>query len=562
MSVSASEPRSVYSGFQNFLINVGLLFLSAVLFALPNPGFIFSDGLPVFAWFAYIPVYILIHRVSLKTAWLYGFFYGVTAYILYVSWLVIFSPVGSIAIEAEHGVMLLITFELIKAAGLLFPVHGWIVEWLISCAYEYAKTKGFAGFSYGVTAYTQWQNTVLIQCTDILGVWGLSALILFVSAWCANVISETLRSASDDTCKKISAHTFMQSALNHWISAAVWALCFIFVIVYGVCVQKDYSSYPSVQVAACQNNTDPWIGGISAYKRDVNTLMSLSDQALASDPAVKLVVWPETAVVPSVLRHYRQRPDQERFELIKSFLEYVDSKSAVFVTGNDHAVDTGNGDTDDYNSVLVFTPKKNTLPPEPEIYRKIHLVPFTEFFPWPRQFPGLYQALLNGDTHLWSPGSEITVFHCEGLTFATPVCFEDTFGDGCRDMYRAGARAFVNLSNDAWSKSLACQNQHLAMAVFRCVENRVPAVRSTASGQTCILDPNGKIVKMAKPFTQTWITGSVPVIPENAEQTLYVRIGDVLGKLFVFVSAAVLLAGILLKIYNKACKITQSRKER
>ena len=520
------------------LKHILLLICGSFLFALSNPGFIFPRGLGFIAWFAYIPMFVLIRRASFKTVWLYGFVYGVLSYALYVSWLVIFSPVGSIAIEAQYGVLLLLTFVLIKTAYVLFPEKGWLVGYLVFCAYEYAKTIGFAGFSYGVTAYTQWKNPLLIQCADLFGVWGLSALVVFPSAWIAELIR--LRASVGRRC------------VPHAASAAVWFCCLVCAVIYGAAVRKDYSTFPTVKVAAVQHNTDPWVGGMEAYRRDVADLMRLSDEALASDPDIKLVVWPETSVVPSVIRHYTMRPDRSRFELIKQFLTYVDSKNAVFVVGNDHSVMKQDGsDTEDWNAVLVFTPGKNVLPPDPGIYRKIRLVPFTESFPWPEQFPGMYQALLNGDTHLWSQGHEPVVFHEAGMSFSTPICFEDTFGDGCRNMFNNGARALVNLSNDAWSKSLSCQYQHLAMAVFRCVENRIPAVRSTASGQTCIVDPNGKVVAMAKEFTQTLLTGQLPVIPDDVSPTLYDRAGDILGKLFVLMAAAVLAAGCVLRIRSR-----------
>ena len=83
---------------KSFLINISLLILGSFLFAFSNPGFVFSEGLGFLAWIAYIPVFVLVYRLSFKTVWIYGFVYGVFLYMLYVSWLVIFSSFGSIAI--------------------------------------------------------------------------------------------------------------------------------------------------------------------------------------------------------------------------------------------------------------------------------------------------------------------------------------------------------------------------------------------------------------------------------------------------------------------------------
>ena len=119
-----------------------------------------------------------------------------------------------------------------------------------------------------------------------------------------------------------------------------------------------------------------------------------------------------------------------------------------------------------------------------------------------------------------------------------------------RRFVNAGAQAFVNLSNDAWSKSLACQYQHLSMAVFRSVENRVPTVRSTTTGQTCIIDPNGRILAMAEPFVETYLVGSIPVL-DKTEKTVYTRLGDYVGVIFALVAILLLLAGLLARMLRK-----------
>jgi len=82
------------------------------------------------------------------------------------------------------------------------------------------------------------------------------------------------------------------------------------------------------------------------------------------------------------------------------------------------------------------------------------------------------------------------------------------------------------------------------MAVFRAVENRVPLVRSTASGQTCIVLPDGTLSAMAEPFTETWLVGDVPVL-SNYTETLYTVWGDVWGVLFLVCGLVLTLAGAI-----------------
>ncbi|MBR2463636.1 MAG: apolipoprotein N-acyltransferase [Spirochaetaceae bacterium] len=534
-------------------IALSLLVISIILFALPQPNLLTVQGIPFLAYFALVPVFLLVRFVSWKTVWLLGIAYGVGAYCLFTYWLATFHPLGIFVISFMYGLYLMVAFPLLKGAAALFPKWGWLVQGMVWCAYDYVKTLGFSGFHYGVLAYSHWRWTPLIQIVDVVGVWGLDALITFTSVWFTAVIVDAYRNRDVEGCGcrlKAFVRSLPAACRGHWISGCCWLVVFAGVLVYGFVSPVDYSQEPQVEVALIQQNSDPWVGGMTAYQRDLRTLMRLSDQALTQNPQVDFVVWPETAFVPRIAWHYRHRYERDKFQLVQELLQYLDRAPVPFVIGNDHGVDGVGNRILDYNAVLLFKPGENTLPPTPDIYGKMKLVPFTEYFPFDKQFPQLYQMLLNGDTHMWEPGVEPVVFEVDGLRFSTPICFEDTFGFVGRRFVNAGAQAFVNLSNDAWSKSLACQYQHLSMAVFRSVENRVPTVRSTTTGQTCIIDPNGRILAMAEPFVETYLVGSIPVL-DKTEKTVYTRLGDYVGVIFALAVILLLLAGLLARMLRK-----------
>lgn len=535
-------------------IALSLLVLSIFLFALPQPNLLTVQGIPFLAYFALVPVFLLVRFVSWKTVWLLGVAYGVGAYCLFTYWLATFHPLGIFVISFMYGLYLMVAFPLLKAAASLFPKRGWLVQGVVWCAYDFVKTLGFSGFHYGVLAYSHWRWTPLIQIVDVVGIWGLDVLITFTSAWFTAVIVDAYRNRDVEGCGcrfKALLRALPAACRAHWISGCCWLVFFVGVLVYGFVSPADYSQEPQVEVALIQQNSDPWVGGMSAYQRDLKTLMRLSDQALAQNPQVDFVVWPETAFVPRITWHYQHRYERDKFQLVQELLQYLDRAPVPFVIGNDHGVDGVGNRILDYNAVLLFKPGENTLPPTPDIYSKMKLVPFTEYFPFDKQFPKLYQMLLNGDTHMWEPGVEPVVFEVDGLRFSTPICFEDTFGLVGRRLVNAGAQAFVNLSNDAWSKSLACQYQHLSMAVFRSVENRVPTVRSTTTGQTCIIDPNGRILAMAEPFVETYLVGSIPVL-DKTEKTVYTRLGDYVGVIFALAAVLLILAGLVARMLRKA----------
>jgi apolipoprotein N-acyltransferase len=332
------------------------------------------------------------------------------------------------------------------------------------------------------------------------------------------------------------------------VSACIWAAALSAALVFGFVSRIDYADAPRARLALIQHNTDPWKGGIEQYRENYRVLKRLSDEAIQANPGLDLVVWSETAFVPRIYWHQTVRDDPPSWELVKELLNYLSSQTVPFVIGNDDArkepaKNPGNDNRVDYNAVMLF--EKGEIK---SLYRKLHLVPFTEHFPYRKQLPWVYNALINADTHFWEKGTEAVVFDSNVIKFSTPICFEDTFGYLSRDFVRNGAEIIVNLSNDAWSRSLPAQMQHLSIAVFRAVENRRAMVRSTASGQTCAVDPNGRVIAMAEPFAETWLAADVPVVNYAS---FYTRYGDWLAGFFLAAVCTLLIAGIISCIMKK-----------
>ena len=492
-------------GFEKYK-NLLLLFSSCILFGADNS---------ITAWFVFVPVFFLVEYVPLKRIWLYGGFYGILSYLFYASWLIRFSIYAAVGIYLLYFTLCALLFICMKYAEIILPKTAWLLWFIIICTYEYLKTKGFAGFNYGVNGYTQYKNIYLIQIADIFGIWGVSLPLNFFSSVIYKILHD-----------KIHGKPFKNNFATLLILFAVIAAEYIYGFYRVNSTDKIEQTCSKIKIAAIQNNSDPWKSGLSSYYDEIKHLMNLTDSALNDNPDISLVVWPETAVVPSIMKNFYVRSDRERFEFVKNILEYIDKKNCAFLVGNFHVEGTGEN-SKDYNAALLFIPQKNTLPPKPQIYKKRHLVPFTEYFPYEKKFPHIYKLLLDGDTHLWDKGTEASVFNVNGLLFGTPICFEDTFGADCTDFMQNGAKAFINLSNDAWSKSRRCQIQHLKQAVFRNIENHVPSIRSTASGETCAIDSSGRIIKRCNPFTENYIIAEIPILNEKHKLTIYSKLKNI-----------------------------------
>ncbi|MCL2759589.1 MAG: apolipoprotein N-acyltransferase [Treponema sp.] len=515
------------------LFQLALTILASVLFAASFPNIIFKNGLSFLAWFAYIPILIVIYKNNLLACAGWGALYGFIAYGLFNYWLGNFHPLAGTIVYSIYLVYMAVVFVLLKLAIIFFPKHGFLVQWVIWLAYEYLRTKGFLGYSYGITGYSQWRMIPLIQIASITGVWGVSALVAFPSFWLAEVIKEKP----------------LQINLRQKISGIIWLAALVATLTFGFINMKDFSgkaasgAYPSANIALIQHNTDPWAASrapaawqvTEIYRRDLNSLIRLSDEALITNPKPQLVVWPETAFIPRIYWHTTYRDDQNSWALVRQLLEYLAGNEVPFLIGNDDARMDSARNRVDYNAAMLYERGLNTA-----TYRKIHLVPFTEHFPYQKQFPRIHDWLKNADTHFWEKGDEETVFSVPGFTFSAPICFEDTFGYISRNFVRRGADVLVNLSNDAWSDSLPAQYQHLTMAVFRSVENYRPMVRSTSTGQTCAIDSNGRIIAMAPPFMETSLNVTIPL---TTKTTIYTKYGDYFAVFFTILAFMLLLSG-------------------
>lgn len=547
------------------------LILSVILFAAANPNYFFPKGLGFLAFIYFTPVFILVNYCTLKNVWIYGGLYGAISYGLYAYWLHTFNPICLIAACIVYFIFLAIVFIFLKLADILFKKNAWLMQWLCICGFEYIKTKGFLGFNYGVTAYTQWNNIYLLQIAKFTGPWGVSAFVLFCSAFIASFIIKRKESHKYDFEQHLTSvenledtnvfYRLESEKIQKSFSTKSTAICFLcWLVVYGaifvyskIIIQKEDNN-EQIKVVALQSNESPWKNGVEAQSKDIQKLMELTDEALELHPDIEIVVWPETSVVPAIVYQYETNKDERKNQLVKRVLEYINSKDATFVIGNGHEVNSQKSIHDVYNSALVFTPRKNVIPPEPKIYSKMKLVPFSETFPFTKQFPELSYWLSKHFLHNWTAGKEIKIFNKEKLFFSTPICFEDTFPEISRKMFQKGARCFINLSNDSWSESVPCQYQHLAMAVFRSVENGVPTVRSTTSGQTCIINKNGKITSMCMPFSYSYAFGSVSIAPQYQNPTIYNIIGDVFGIIPFVVFLILLLIKALFVIIKKSNK--------
>jgi apolipoprotein N-acyltransferase len=136
------------------------------------------------------------------------------------------------------------------------------------------------------------------------------------------------------------------------------------------------------------------------------------------------------------------------------------------------------------------------------------------------------------------------------------ICFEDTIGELARRFVlpadtSPGANLLVDITNDGWFLRSAGSRQHLANAIFRCVETRRPMVRAANTGVTCFVNELGRITQRLQDetgstFTEGVLTGEIKV-PTEHELTFYTRRGELFAKLCAVITLIGIIAAISLR---------------
>jgi apolipoprotein N-acyltransferase len=422
--------------------------------------------------------------------------------------------------------------------------------WVI---FDYLRSQGFMGYPWAFLGSSQYTFLPLIQISSITGIWGVTFVLILANT----------------TISEVASSLVTRSPIRP-IPVLFFTGCFVGSILFGEAAlffEKRRPIADTAVVALIQQNTDPRKHN---YRESFNRLKELTDAAMEAssagrgrngpapgrtgmhtgtpdlvagtaradnkshhfasetanvdNPRIDLVAWSETAFVPNIRKWGAMDPSEHSYAaLVRDLLDYQKSLDTWLLTGNDDyvTIETETGEQRfDYNASILFSEDGQRM----QTYHKLHLVPFTEYFPYREQFPGFYNMLLNFDVNLWEPGSDVVVFEHPKFTFCTPICFEDSFPADVRTFVRHGAEVILNLSNDFWSLQEAEATQHFANSIFRAVENRRPLLRSTASGVTAYVDTAGRRRDSLPLYEEGFLV--VEVSLPSPRTTVYTWLGD------------------------------------
>ncbi len=413
----------------------------------------------------------------------------------------------------------------IKSTNNLFLAFLVAAAWVTQ---EWFRGWVFTGFGWnglGVALHDTWP---LIQIAEFTGVAGLSFLVAF-----ANVIAVT-------TVYRLFVEVSTRTVRPHFDLTLTLATI-VGVLTFGLRATQVSSPTKPLRVAAVQSNVPQNQKFDPQFTRKIfDQFRRLSEIAIRSTPPPDLLIWPESAMPGPVLA------DRESYQFVMNLAASAESDILL------GTIDEENGDV--FNAALLVSDGGEQV----QVYRKVHLVPFGEYVPGRHSVPLLARIVGDQVPGDFKPGTNHTVFELTNndVKVAPLICFEDTIGDLTRRFVlpaetTPGANLLADITNDGWFLRSAGSHQHLANAIFRCVETRRPMIRAANTGVTCFVNQFGRVTQKLQDdtgstFTEGVLTGEVKIPTEN-EITFYTRHGELFAKLCAVLSAIATVAALVLR---------------
>ncbi|MBR0568291.1 apolipoprotein N-acyltransferase [Azoarcus sp. L1K30] len=402
-----------------------------------------------------------------RAAFIYGLLWGLGAFLAGVSWIyVALNRYGGMPMPLAGVAVLLFCAYLAlfpALAGALFvrlrsggPVWRAALFAGLWCGSEWLRGVLFTGFPWLASGYSQTPPSPLAGYLPVVGVYGVGGVLAFVSALTAFVPW-----ASRPGMVRALAVVAGVVALGAGGSRVAWTA----------------AEGPPLSVALVQTNIEQSLKWSPEYFTEVLQ----TNARLVRDSRADFVVLPETTL-PTLV----ERLPVGYLDLLG---RYVGERGAALVLG----VFTRDADGQIFNSAISV----GNGPPQ--YYAKRHLVPFGEYSP--PLFGWFYRLAAIPMSDQTRGAQDQRPMALLGQRIALNICYEDLFGAELLSSLPA-ASLMLNISNLAWYGDSLAQPQHLQIARVRALETGRPMLRSTNTGMTAVVQPDGSIEAVLPGFEQ------------------------------------------------------------
>ncbi|MBW1808384.1 MAG: apolipoprotein N-acyltransferase [Deltaproteobacteria bacterium] len=506
------------------------------------------------AWFTLVPTYLAAKGTSGKQHFLIGWWAGTITNIGGFWW------IGGMLMDFGHMPFLpaaVLTVLLGMYQGLVFALSLWLLHWLqrrsslgvwLLAPIAYVSAEILLPFVFPwYYANSQYWVIPFIQICELGGVTFLSFMMVMTNALLVDAFGRFRNK---------------QAGLYKPLVAAV--LVPVLIGGYGLIrigmVDSQAAAAPYLNIGLVEADVGIWEK--EDPKKVEDNLVSLQRMSIELEKqGADLIVWPETAyhapftyvqrAGDDQVRYCKDEGDLKRCRPIPRDVTFISSSETVPPkhAADDRAARTPMADRvapqRGFKTPLLFgalTAKpnpENKSPRHPGIdlmntailidaqgnvlgaYDKVYLLIFGEYIPLGHTFPVFYEWLPEGGD--LTAGDSVEVIPFGDFRIGVMVCYEDIIPAFTREVADKDPNILINITNDAWFGKTSEPYLHLALAVFRSVENRVPLVRSTNTGVSCFVDPVGRIIAETGLDDAETLLAKMPMMDGG---TVYQILGD------------------------------------
>ena len=303
-----------------------------------------------------------------------------------------------------------------------------------------------------------------------------------------------------------------------------------------------------LQVVIAQPDFDPYnkFGGMTQDQQNA-VLLDQFKQGMKGLEGPVLLLAPETFTSDILCNHL---PSSKTFRRFVSFLKDYPEADILFGASSwtrydqpeppsANARKMGEGVWyETHNSALIVDSTGRY-----GLYQKSKLVPGVEMLPYASVLGPIDDRFLGGVAGRCVGQPEVSNLLFRGtLPVGCAVCYESVYGEHCAKYVRKGAQLLTVITNDAWWGDTPGYRQHLNYARLRAIETRRDIARCANTGISAFIDQKGRILERTAWWEPAILKGTVNL---NDRETFFVRAGDIVGRLSVFVFVLLLGAALI-----------------
>lgn len=516
------------------LRNLILCLLSAIVLSFAWP----MRGLQIFIFVALIPQLVLFEKfgnekLKKKKVFLWFFLIFFVWNLLCTWWVANASVAGAamaiILNAAFQALIVMSAFAIRRKLGIVWGVTAFVLFWISFEFIHYRWELIWPWLNLGnvFAPHPEW-----VQWYSVTGVLGGSLWV-----WLVNIgIWLLFRS--------------MFTNQDYLMSKGTYMLLIAFIPLFislGIDASIDTRDGKPTNVVVVQPNIDAYGEKYSTSpERQMNKFRRLAETKL--DSSVELILGPET-MVPTGLWQERigdytilnnlnaWRKGWPNANLLIGGTTYERYANEDTASSSARFNKQGEFWYDVYNTALFFGASD-----KPSLYYKSKLVPGVEQIPYDEILLPIRSLSINlgGSSGTLGTQDEPAVFRASkgSLAIAPAICYESVCGEHMANFVKRGANLIAVITNDDWWGDTPGYKQHFEYARLRAIESRRWIVRSANTGISGVIDPLGRTYRKTRYKYDEVFSYTVR---QREDVTFYVRFGDWLGRLFVYLSILVIL---------------------